>query len=65
MTHIPLDAQVVCKDGPCGKSVTIIINPVTEALTYIVVEDAISETPVRRLVPVAQIATQPEGGTEG
>ena len=59
MTHVPLDAKVVCTDGPCGKSVTIIANPVTRALTYIVVEDAISDTPVERLVPVVQIDAAP------
>lgn len=56
MTHVPLDAKVACTDGPCGTSVTIIANPVTRALTYIVVEDAISDTPVERLVPVEQVA---------
>ena len=56
MSHVPLDAKVVCTDGPCGKSVTIIANPVTRALSYIVVEDAISDTPVQRLVPVEQVA---------
>jgi hypothetical protein len=52
MTHMPLDAPVVCADGPCGNSITISADPVSEALSYIVVEDAISETPVQRLVPV-------------
>ena len=56
MTHVPLDAKVVCTDGPCGKSITIIANPITRALSYIVVEDAISDTPVQRLVPVELLA---------
>ena len=56
MTHVPLDARVVCTDGPCGTSVTIIGNPITRALSYIVVKDTISDTPVERLVPVEQIA---------
>lgn len=52
MKDVPLDAQVECTDGPCGKSVTIIINPTTRKLTHFVVKDT---EKVERLVPVEQV----------
>lgn len=37
-THIPIDAEVDCLDGRCGTSVMVIVNPVTQALTHLVVD---------------------------
>lgn len=36
---IPLDAQVVCTDGPGGKTVAVVLNPSTEEVTHIVVSE--------------------------
>lgn len=35
---IPLNADVQCADGPCGRSTYIIVNPVTQRVTHMVVE---------------------------
>ena len=43
--EIPLNAQVECTDGVCGHSVYILINPVTDEVTSLVVkEDAAPNT---------------------
>ena len=49
--EIPLNAQVECTDGVCGHSVYVLINPVVEQVTHLVVEeDANPHT--KRIVPV-------------
>jgi uncharacterized membrane protein len=52
---IPLNAKVECADGPCGQSVTVIVNPVTREVTHFVVEDKGLPYPSERLVPVEQV----------
>jgi hypothetical protein len=37
--EIPLNAQVECTDGACGRTVFVLINPVTEEITHVVVRD--------------------------
>jgi len=37
--EIPLDAQVECTDGVCGRSVYILINPVVDQVTHLVVKE--------------------------
>ena len=49
---IPLDVEVRCTDGPCGKSAAIIVDPKTEQVTHVVVE----ADGTRYLVPVEAIA---------
>ena len=34
---IPLDVEVFCSDGACGRSTAIIINPVSQEVTHVVV----------------------------
>ena len=36
---IPLNVNVRCVDGDCGKTATIILNPVTTEITHVVVKD--------------------------
>jgi sporulation protein YlmC with PRC-barrel domain len=36
---IPLNVKVQCVDGDCGKTTTIILNPVTTEVTHVVVKD--------------------------
>jgi hypothetical protein len=51
LMEIPLNAQVECSDGICGRSAYVLINPVTEEVTHVVVkEDASPNT--EYLVPV-------------
>jgi sporulation protein YlmC with PRC-barrel domain len=49
---IPLDVEVHCTDGPCGKSTAIIVEPNTEKVTHLVVQVEGSQY----LVPIDAIA---------
>ncbi len=49
--EIPLNVQVECTDGVCGRSEYVLINPVIERVTHLVVkEDSSPET--EYIVPV-------------
>jgi sporulation protein YlmC with PRC-barrel domain len=37
--EIPLNAQVECTDGVCGRSVFVLINPVMDKVTHLVVKE--------------------------
>lgn len=51
---IPINAKVICSDGPCGKSVRVILKPTTEKITHLVVSDQVfPET--EYLVPITQV----------
>jgi uncharacterized membrane protein/sporulation protein YlmC with PRC-barrel domain len=56
MIKVPLNAKVECADGPCGESITVIVNPVTKEVTHFVVRDDKLPPPTQRLVPVEQVA---------
>lgn len=51
--EIPLQAQVECTDGVCGRSVCVLMNPVVEAVTHVVVKDA--ATNVEYMVPIEMV----------
>ena len=51
---IPINAEVKCTDGPCGKSNCVILNPITDQITHIAVVGN-SFPYVKRLVPVEKI----------
>jgi sporulation protein YlmC with PRC-barrel domain len=48
--EIPVQAQVECTNGLCGRSVYVLINPVTDQVTHLVVKEAVSDT--EYIVPV-------------
>jgi sporulation protein YlmC with PRC-barrel domain len=49
--EFPLDAQVHCRDGYCGRSTYVVLNPTTEEVTHLVVKK--TQAPrIDRLVPV-------------
>jgi sporulation protein YlmC with PRC-barrel domain len=49
--EIPLNAQVECTDGVCGRSVDVLLNPVLDQMTHLVVrEDSSPNT--EYIVPV-------------
>jgi uncharacterized membrane protein len=52
MTQIPIEAKVECVDGPCGKSVAVIVHPIQRKVTHVVVDDKTAH----RLVPMDQVA---------
>ena len=53
--EIPLNAQVVCTDGVCGRSAFVLINPVIDDVTHLVVrEDSFPN--IEYIVPVDWVA---------
>ena len=48
--EIPLDAQVECTDGVCGHSAFVLVNPVLDEVTHLVVREDSSST--EYIVPV-------------
>ncbi|MCO6453359.1 MAG: hypothetical protein J5I90_21430 [Caldilineales bacterium] len=56
MSFFPINAKVECSDGPCGESTTIVVNPVSRDVTYVVVKNTTEDPHVERLVPVAKVA---------
>lgn len=58
---ISLNAKVECLDGICGQVVQLIINPVAQTVTHLVVQDKHFENSDKRLVPLNQvISSEPE-----
>jgi uncharacterized membrane protein/sporulation protein YlmC with PRC-barrel domain len=51
MMHIPIEAQVECTDGRCGKSVAVTVDPVRRQVTQVIVDDKTAQ----RLVPMDQV----------
>jgi sporulation protein YlmC with PRC-barrel domain len=51
--EIPLNAQVVCTDGVCGRSVFVLIDPVTDRVTHVVVKEDASNA--EYIVPVESV----------
>lgn len=55
MRDIPLNARVECTDGPVGKSAAVIINPIEQKVTHLVVKGDRTPWSRDRLVPVEQV----------
>lgn len=53
--EIPTDVQVYCDGAPCGRSTYIILNPVTNQLTHLVIKQETFPS-ADRLVPASLIA---------
>ena len=56
---IPLNAEVICTDGTNGRSVCILINPVQNAVTHVVIETK-GLLGVEYMVPVEHISSSTE-----
>jgi uncharacterized membrane protein/sporulation protein YlmC with PRC-barrel domain len=56
MSHIPMEAKVQCTDGPCGTSVAVIVHPIRQQVTHLVIQDQATLQPTQRLVPIDQVA---------
>lgn len=59
--EIALQTQVECTDGVCGKSVFVLINPVTEKVTHLVVRAA--ETPNAEYIVPMDFVSEPVDGS--
>jgi hypothetical protein len=53
--EIPLNAQVECTDGVCGRSAFVLINPVIDQVTHLVVKEDLSPN-TEYIVPVDFVA---------
>ena len=51
--EIPLNVQVECTDGVCGRSVFVLIDPVADQVTHVVVKEAASD--MEYIVPVDSV----------
>ena len=56
MIEVPLGAKVRCTDGVGGESTQVIVNPIDQQITHLVVQDK-QLKPTEHLVPVVQIET--------
>jgi len=54
--EIPLQAQVECTDGVCGTSVYVLINPIIDQITHLVVRES-SSPHTEYIVPVDIVST--------
>jgi sporulation protein YlmC with PRC-barrel domain len=51
---VPINANVICTDGKCGKCTRVILRPTTEKITHLVISDEVfPET--EYLVPITQV----------
>jgi sporulation protein YlmC with PRC-barrel domain len=53
--EIPINAEVSCTDGVCGDTTCVIVDPIDEQITHVVVQENHGEY-TEHLVPVAQVA---------
>jgi sporulation protein YlmC with PRC-barrel domain len=55
MMDIPINAKVLCADGqPCGRTSYVVLNPVTETMTHVVVKRGVWPHD-ERLVPIGLV----------
>lgn len=52
---MPINAEVFCADGPCGRSITIVLNPTTGQVTHLVVQENHFILHPDHLVPIDQV----------
>jgi len=58
--EISINAKVFCADGECGKTICVIVNPVKNEITHIVVREKGIER-LEKLVPVDEILESTSG----
>ena len=54
--NVPINAKVECTDGACGRSTTVVVNPVNRSVTHVAIEDKSLPDNTTRLVPMANVA---------
>jgi sporulation protein YlmC with PRC-barrel domain len=64
VTTFEIGAEASCSDGPCGKVIRVVVDPVARAVTHVVVEPTHREG-LGRLVPLDLVGAAPEGATDG
>jgi hypothetical protein len=56
MERFTIGADVRCTDGPCGRLARVVVNPVAEAVTHLIVEPRRGHGPAR-LVPAGLVVS--------
>jgi sporulation protein YlmC with PRC-barrel domain len=52
--EIPLGVQVLCADGICGRSLYVLVNPVLDKVTHLVIREQGSE--IEYIVPIGNVS---------
>jgi sporulation protein YlmC with PRC-barrel domain len=52
--EIPINAEVNCTDGACGDTTCVIVDPISQQITHVVVQENRGEY-IEHLVPIAQV----------
>jgi sporulation protein YlmC with PRC-barrel domain len=60
-TQFTIGADASCIDGPCGQVIRVVVNPVAEVVTHLVVEPAHREG-LGRLVPLDLVEVDADSG---
>ena len=55
MFDIPVNAKVECSDGHAGTSTYIIVNPINQEVSHVVVQEFIHGSGTERMVPIVAI----------
>jgi uncharacterized membrane protein/sporulation protein YlmC with PRC-barrel domain len=55
VNKIPLHAKVMCTDGLAGESTSVIVHPLTQKITSLIVQDKTLADPVEWVVPVEEV----------
>ena len=53
--EIPINAEVSCTDGLCGKTICVIVDPIRELITHVVVQENQGEN-IEHLVPIDRVS---------
>jgi uncharacterized membrane protein/sporulation protein YlmC with PRC-barrel domain len=55
INKIPLHAKVMCTDGLAGESTSVIVHPLTQKITSLIVQDKTFKDPVEWIVPIEEV----------
>ncbi len=52
--EIPIDAEVNCSNGPCGDATCVIVDPIRDQITHVVVQENCGDY-IEHLVPIGDV----------
>ena len=55
--EIPINAEVSCADGVCGETICVIVDPIVEQITHVVVQENHGEY-TEHVVPLSRVMGQ-------
>lgn len=60
MRNIPVNAKVMCKDGYCGKPITIIVNLQNLKIIHFIIEDTAFPDSIKHMIPINKVVEMTE-----